>query len=106
MESPEDKVAGLKTFLSDLGAMVETMDADYHDRVLAITSHLPHLIAYTIVGTAVDLEQDLKNDVIPFSASGFRDLPELPLQILSCGEMCFSIIMRLFWRCCSDFQKI
>ena len=52
-ESPEDKVAGLATFLSDLGAMVETMDADYHDRVLAITSHLPHLIAYTIVGTAV-----------------------------------------------------
>ena len=43
-ESPEDKVAGLATFLSDLGAMVETMDADYHDRVLAITSHLPHQI--------------------------------------------------------------
>ena len=76
-ESPEDKVAGLATFLSDLGAMVETMDADYHDRVLAITSHLPHLIAYTIVGTAVDLEQDLKNDVIRFSASGFRDFTRI-----------------------------
>ena len=75
--SPEDKVAGLATFLSDLGAMVETMDADYHDRVLAITSHLPHLIAYTIVGTAVDLEQDLKNDVIRFSASGFRDFTRI-----------------------------
>ena len=75
--SPEDKVAGLTTFLSDLGAMVETMDADYHDRVLAITSHLPHLIAYTIVGTAVDLEQDLKNDVIRFSASGFRDFTRI-----------------------------
>ena len=57
--------------------MVETMDADYHDRVLAITSHLPHLIAYTIVGTAVDLEQDLKNDVIRFSASGFRDFTRI-----------------------------
>ena len=75
--SPEDKVASLATFLSDLGAMVETMDADYHDRVLAITSHLPHLIAYTIVGTAVDLEQDLKNDVIRFSASGFRDFTRI-----------------------------
>jgi len=75
--SPEDKVAGLKSFLSDLGAMIETMDADYHDRVLAITSHLPHLIAYTIVGTAVDLEQDLKNDVIRFSASGFRDFTRI-----------------------------
>ena len=75
--APEHRVAGLKTFLSDLGAMVETMDADYHDRVLAITSHLPHLIAYTIVGTAVDLEQDLKNDVIRFSASGFRDFTRI-----------------------------
>ena len=75
--TPEHSVAGLKTFLSDLGAMVETMDADYHDRVLAITSHLPHLIAYTIVGTAVDLEQDLKNDVIRFSASGFRDFTRI-----------------------------
>ena len=75
--APEHSVAGLKTFLSDLGAMVETMDADYHDRVLAITSHLPHLIAYTIVGTAVDLEQDLKNDVIRFSASGFRDFTRI-----------------------------
>jgi cyclohexadieny/prephenate dehydrogenase len=44
---------------------------------LAITSHLPHLIAYTIVGTAVDLEQDLKNDVIRFSASGFRDFTRI-----------------------------
>jgi len=75
--SPEDKVAGVTAFLSGLGAMVEYMDADYHDRVLAITSHLPHLIAYTIVGTAVDLEQDLKNDVIRYSASGFRDFTRI-----------------------------
>ena len=75
--SPKDKVAGLADFLSGLGAMVEYMDADYHDRVLAITSHLPHLIAYTIVGTAVDLEQDLKNDVIRYSASGFRDFTRI-----------------------------
>ena len=49
----------------------------YHDRILAITSHLPHLIAYTIVGTASDLETDLKNDVIKFSASGFRDFTRI-----------------------------
>ena len=47
------------------------------DRVLAITSHLPHLIAFTIVGTASDLENDLKNDVIRFSASGFRDFTRI-----------------------------
>ncbi len=69
-----DRLAG---FLSALGAMVEFMDTEYHDRVLAITSHLPHLIAYTIVGTAVDLETDLKEDVIKYSASGFRDFTRI-----------------------------
>ena len=72
-----EKVAALEGLLADLGAMCEQMTADYHDRVLAITSHLPHLIAYTIVGTAVDLEQDIKNDVIRFSASGFRDFTRI-----------------------------
>ena len=67
----------LESFCADMGAVVEWMDSDYHDRVLAITSHLPHLIAYTIVGTAVDLETDLKNDVIRFSASGFRDFTRI-----------------------------
>ena len=70
-------MAALEELLTRLGAMTEQMTADYHDRVLAITSHLPHLIAYTIVGTAVDLEQDLKNDVIRFSASGFRDFTRI-----------------------------
>lgn len=54
------------------GAKIEIMDAEHHDLVLAITSHLPHLIAYTIVGTADDLEDDLKSEVIKYSASGFR----------------------------------
>jgi len=76
-DAPDDKVSALDDFLSSLGAMIEQMDVDYHDRVLALTSHLPHLIAYTIVGTAVDLEQDLKNDVIRFSASGFRDFTRI-----------------------------
>jgi cyclohexadieny/prephenate dehydrogenase len=59
------------------GAMVEVMDAHHHDQVLAITSHLPHLIAYTIVGTATDLGDDLKQEVIKFSASGFRDFTRI-----------------------------
>lgn len=76
-EAPQEKVSQLELFLSALGAMTEQMGADYHDRILALTSHLPHLIAYTIVGTATDLEQDLKNDVIRFSASGFRDFTRI-----------------------------
>ena len=67
----------LGNFFKKLGSLVETVNVDYHDRILAITSHLPHLIAYTIVGTAFDLETDLKNDVIKFSASGFRDFTRI-----------------------------
>jgi cyclohexadieny/prephenate dehydrogenase len=53
--------------------MVEEMDPDHHDLVLAIVSHLPHIIAYNIVGTADDLETVTKSEVIKYSASGFRD---------------------------------
>jgi cyclohexadieny/prephenate dehydrogenase len=60
-----------------LGAKVDTMEPDHHDMVLAITSHLPHLIAYTIVGTATDLGGDLKREVIKYSASGFRDFTRI-----------------------------
>ena len=59
------------------GMRVVTMDAEHHDMVLAITSHLPHLIAYTIVGTATDLEETLKSEVIKFSAGGFRDFTRI-----------------------------
>jgi cyclohexadieny/prephenate dehydrogenase len=59
------------------GSNVVTMDPEHHDKVLAITSHLPHLIAYTIVGTATDLEETLKSEVINFSASGFRDFTRI-----------------------------
>ena len=59
------------------GMMIELMDAHHHDQVMAITSHVPHLIAYTIVGTATDLEDDLKSEVIKFSASGFRDFTRI-----------------------------
>lgn len=74
---PADTVSTFKQFLAGTGAMVEEMDVEYHDRVLAITSHLPHLIAYTIVGTAFDYEQQLQNDVIRYSASGFRDFTRI-----------------------------
>jgi cyclohexadieny/prephenate dehydrogenase len=56
---------------------VVTMPAEHHDRVLAVTSHLPHLIAYTIVGTATALGDDLKSEVIAFSAGGFRDFTRI-----------------------------
>ena len=59
------------------GANIEIMDAEHHDLVMAITSHLPHLIAYTIVGTATDLEHTLRNEVIKYSASGFRDFTRI-----------------------------
>jgi len=60
-----------------LGSNVEIMDAEHHDLVLGITSHLPHLIAYSIVGTATDLEDDIKSEVIKFSATGFRDFTRI-----------------------------
>lgn len=59
------------------GMMVEEMDPEHHDKVLGITSHLPHLIAYSIVGTASDLETHLMHEVIKFSASGFRDFTRI-----------------------------
>ena len=71
------KVADLVDFWESIGAMVETMDADHHDRVLAVTSHIPHLIAYTIVGTASDMENVTRSEVIKYSAGGFRDFTRI-----------------------------
>jgi cyclohexadieny/prephenate dehydrogenase len=71
------RVAQLTTFWQALGANVETMDPAHHDLVLAITSHLPHLIAYTIVGTASDLEAVTRSEVIKYSAGGFRDFTRI-----------------------------
>ena len=69
-----DRLAG---FWRALGANVETMSAEHHDLVLAITSHVPHLIAYTIVGTADDLGTVTRSEVIKFSAGGFRDFTRI-----------------------------
>ena len=67
----------IKTFWENCGSMVEIMDAERHDQVLAITSHLPQLIAYCIVDTATNLEKSLQSEVIKFSAAGFRDFTRL-----------------------------
>jgi cyclohexadieny/prephenate dehydrogenase len=67
----------LTSFWGALGSNVEVMDATHHDLVLAITSHVPHLIAYNIVGTVADLEAHTKSEVIKFSASGFRDFTRI-----------------------------
>ena len=73
-QSAIDKIAA---FWQAAGSNVEFMDPDHHDQVMAMTSHLPHLIAYTIVGTATDLEKSLMNEVIKYSAGGFRDFTRI-----------------------------
>ena len=70
-------VEKLKAFWEACGAQVEIMDSAHHDLVLAVTSHVPHLIAYNIVGTAHDLEGVTEKEVIKFSASGFRDFTRI-----------------------------
>jgi cyclohexadieny/prephenate dehydrogenase len=67
----------LTEFWMRLGARVELMDASHHDLVLAVTSHLPHLIAYNIVGTAADLEEVTQGEVMKYSAGGFRDFTRI-----------------------------
>jgi cyclohexadieny/prephenate dehydrogenase len=75
--SDEAAVAKLRAFWQGLGSQVDVMEAGHHDLVLAITSHLPHLIAYNIVGTAHDLEQVTEGEVIKYSAGGFRDFTRI-----------------------------
>jgi cyclohexadieny/prephenate dehydrogenase len=70
-------LARLAALWEGFGARVETMDAEHHDLVLGVTSHLPHLIAYTIVGTASDLERVTQSEVIKYSAGGFRDFTRI-----------------------------
>ncbi|CAN5220415.1 prephenate/arogenate dehydrogenase family protein [soil metagenome] len=76
-DTPEAAVVRVSEFWKRLGAEVETMEPAHHDLVLAITSHLPHLIAYTIVGTASDLESVTQSEVIKYSAGGFRDFTRI-----------------------------
>ena len=73
----EAAIQKLRHFWETLGSRVDEMDPEHHDKVLAIVSHLPHLIAYNIVGTADDLETVTESEVIKYSASGFRDFTRL-----------------------------
>jgi cyclohexadieny/prephenate dehydrogenase len=73
----EEACGRLESFWRACGSQVERMSVEHHDLVLAITSHLPHLIAYNIVGTAADLEEVTKSEVIKFSAGGFRDFTRI-----------------------------
>jgi len=75
--TPEEPVDALTRFWEACGSKVDRMDPQHHDLVLAIVSHLPHIIAYNIVGTADDLETVTKSEVIKYSASGFRDFTRL-----------------------------
>ena len=72
-----DAVETLSAFWRALGSNVELMDARHHDIVLAVTSHLPHLIAYNIVGTAADIEEVAEGEVMKYSAGGFRDFTRI-----------------------------
>ena len=76
-DSDANAVAELETFWRNCGSDVELMTPEHHDMVLAITSHLPHLIAFNIVATAADLEDVTDSEVIKYSASGFRDFTRI-----------------------------
>ena len=101
-ETAPDALARVDAFWRALGAQVTQMDAEAHDRVLAITSHLPHLIAYSIVDTAAQLETSLQRDIIQYSASGFRDFTRIagsdPLMwrdiFMANGEAVLDVLQR------------
>ena len=76
-DNSEEGVESIKFFWELLGSKVEIMDALHHDKVLAITSHIPHLIAYNIVGTANDLANVTDSEVVKYSAGGFRDFTRI-----------------------------
>lgn len=75
--SDAQAIKRLTTFWQGIGALTETMDAEHHDLVLAVTSHTPHLIAYTMVGVADDLRRVTDSEVIKYSAAGFRDFTRI-----------------------------
>ncbi|WP_370304121.1 prephenate/arogenate dehydrogenase family protein [Pseudooceanicola sp.] len=75
--TPDDPVARLRARWEGMGAHVDLMDPDHHDLVLAVTSHTPHLIAYTMVGVADDLRRVTDSEVIKYSAAGFRDFTRI-----------------------------
>lgn len=75
--TPDTKIARLRALWEGMGSNVDEMDPDHHDLVLAVTSHAPHLIAYTMVGVADDLRRVTDSEVIKYSAAGFRDFTRI-----------------------------
>lgn len=75
--APEADVARLEMLWQQMGSMTDRMDPDHHDLVLAVTSHAPHLIAYTMVGVADDLRRVTDTEVVQYSAAGFRDFTRI-----------------------------
>jgi cyclohexadieny/prephenate dehydrogenase len=76
-KNTKNAINKISEFWKKCGSMVKIMTPEHHDKVLGITSHLPHLIAFTIVGTATDLEEETKNEIIKYSAGGFRDFTRI-----------------------------
>ena len=77
MDNDMESIKEITKFWNRVGMQVQLMDSEHHDRVLAMTSHIPQLIAYSIVATATELETHLKDEVIRYSAAGFRDFTRL-----------------------------
>ncbi len=73
----QDALHKIDSFWQKLGMKIDIMDAEHHDNILGLTSHLPHLIAWTIVGTAADTEERTQKEVMRFAASGFRDFTRI-----------------------------
>ncbi|MHC9235157.1 prephenate/arogenate dehydrogenase family protein [Pseudooceanicola sp. 502str34] len=100
--SDAEAITTLRRFWEGLGANVDEMDAEHHDLVLAVTSHTPHLIAYTMVGVADDLRRVTDSEVIKYSAAGFRDFTRIAASdptmwrdvFLSNKEATLSILQR------------
>ena len=76
-EQNDEALNTISEMWKSIGMTIETMEADRHDRVLAMTSHIPQLIAFSVVGTATELESHMRDEVIKYSAAGFRDFTRL-----------------------------
>ena len=101
-----DAVEKLARSGPQLGANVEIMTPDHHDLVLAITSHLPHLIAYTIVGTADELDDVTASEVLKFSAGGFRDFTRIAASDPTMWRDVFLPTRTRCWRCSAPSTRI
>ena len=77
IETQSEKTRSVSDIWESFGMNIEIMEPKRHDRVLAMTSHIPQLIAYSVVGTATELESQMKDEVIKYSAAGFRDFTRL-----------------------------